>query len=147
MYNPMFNPYAPQMGGFQQPGQQYTGYPAPTPTFTQPQQAPPQAPQQAFEWIRVNTIDDIKNVSVAPNGQAWIMLQNDPVFAVKSADAMGLATTKLFKFAPYSPEEQKAPEPQYVTIEMYQKMQDQIKAMSNELATIKGGTGNGKPSK
>lgn len=140
---PMFNPYGQQMGGFQNPGQQYTGYPAPTPLPTQPQQAP----QQAFEWIRVNTIDDIKNVSVAPNGQAWIMLQNDPIFAVKSADAMGLASTKLFKFEPYTPDVQKEPERQYVTMEMYQQMQEQIKAMSAELTAIKGGKENGKPSK
>lgn len=150
MYNPMFNPYAPQMGGFQQPGQQYTGYPAPTPTFTQPQQTAQQASQQSFEWIRVNTIDDIKNVSVAPNGQAWIMLQNDPIFAVKSADAMGLATTRMFKFEPYTQDAQKAPEQQYVTMEMYQKMQEEIKIMSNELDeldAIKGGTSNGKSAK
>lgn len=137
MYNPMFNPYAPQMAGFPQQGQQFsTGYPAPTPIATQP--------QQAFDWIRVNTIEDIKNVSVQPNGQAWIMLQNDPVFAVKSADAMGLATTRMFKFEPYSPESQKAPEPQYVTIEMYQKMQEEIKTMSDELNSIKGGAERGK---
>lgn len=147
MYSLMFNPYGPQMGGFQQQGQPFTGYPAPTPTFAPAPQQQPQ--QQSFEWIRVNTVDDIKNVSVAPNGQAWIMLQNDPVFAVKSADGMGLATTKLFRFEPYTPDAPKTAEtqPQYVTLEMYQKMQEQIQSMSDELVKLKGGTSNGKPSK
>lgn len=66
-----------------------------------PQAAQPvKAPE--FDWIRVNSMDDAKNVSVPPGQKAWIMLQNDPIFVVKSANDMGLATTQAFKFEPYN---------------------------------------------
>lgn len=148
-----FNPYGPPPGAFQP---QYTGYPPPTIPMMQPQTPaqPPRQPQQtSFDWIRVNTVEDIKNVSVAPNGQAWIMLSNEPVFAVKSADSMGLASTRMFKFEPYTPSQsidtssQSVNQSDYVTIEMYQKMQKDMQEISKELNELKGGMSNGKSAK
>lgn len=114
-------------------------YPQPSPSL--PVQSPYQQPQemqpapQGMDWIRVNGMDDIKNVSVQPGQKAWIMLQNEPVFAVKSADAMGLATVQAFRFEPYSPQE--TPKPQYATV-------DDINALKEEIEKLKGGNNDGK---
>lgn len=140
MFNPMA-PYmqqtglpSPQMPGFQmqQPGQMFPPY--------QQQMLP--IKQQAFDWIRVNTLDDVKNVSVQPGGKAWIMLQNDPVFVVKTADAMGLATTQAFRFEPYNPEEAQAE--QYAPLGLVQQVQAQIQQLSDEINALRGGVTRGK---
>lgn len=72
-------------------------------------------PQSNVDWIRVNTMDDIANITVQPGKQAWIMLQNEPIFAVKTADAMGLATVEAFEFKKITGEKK----PEYVTREEF----------------------------
>lgn len=63
------------------------------------------APQQSLngsqsnmDWIRVNTMEDVERVTVQPNGKAWIMLANEPIFVLKTADGMGLTTTDAYRF-------------------------------------------------
>lgn len=126
---PGFNPYVP--GNF----------PAPQPS-TQPAE---------FDWIRVNNLDDVRNVTVPPNGKAWIMLQNDPIFVVKTADAMGLATTQAFRFEPYNPPapqtQQTSAQGEFAPLSVVQQMQARLDQLTTELDTLKGGTQNGKPVK
>lgn len=152
----MFNsPYNMNPGGFQPPMQSpYSGfnmgmnnpYMQQLQNQMQQQQVPAQQqPQQQFDWIRVNTLEDVKNVSVQPGGKAWIMLQNDPVFVVKTADAMGLATTQAFKFEPYNP--QQAPVTEYAPLAVVQQLEQQIQVMAEELNSMKGVGTRGKSSK
>lgn len=140
---------------------QFTGYPPPTNPFMQnsvnpnpnfnnimqtqnqmqisQQQFQPQYPQpQTFDWIRVNTLDDIKSVTVNPGEKAWIMLKNDPIFAVKIADSMGMANTEYFKFEPYDPSSEKSKNPViYATI-------DDINELRSEIEALKGGNNRAK---
>lgn len=110
--------------------------------------AAPSSPQPEFDWIRVPSLDDLKNVVVQPNGKAWVMLQNEPIFAVKTADAMGLASTQIFRFEPYTPQTQQAPaQSEFAPLSVVQQMQAQLQQLTTELDALKGGTNNGKPTK
>ena len=80
------------------------------------------------DWIRVNTMDDVANITVQPGKQAWIMLQNEPIFVVKSADAMGLATTDAFRFEKITGEKK----PEYVTREEFEAFVKQFEPEKGE---------------
>lgn len=149
---PQFNPYMPYPMAPGMQAQMQAQMPTqpvmptqmpPYPQFTQVQQG------QEFDWIRVNTLEDVKNVSVAPGKKAWIMLQNDPVFVVKSANDMGLATTQAFKFEPYDPQQQaaQAPAAEYAPLSVVQQLQARIDELTAELNAMKGGVTRGKPVK
>ena len=76
-----------------------------------------QQPQQRngnLDWIMVSAVADVEKVTVQPNQKAWIMVQNEPVFALRTADQMGLVQTDMYRFEKYSPEP-KAADPDYVT--------------------------------
>lgn len=51
-----------------------------------------------IQWIRVNGPQGARDVSVPPNGEAWIMDESRPVFYLKQANAIGQAVTKAFRF-------------------------------------------------
>ena len=60
--------------------------------------------QQAnMDWIRVPNLSDIDQVTVQPGQTAWVMAQNTNVFAVRSADQMGIISTRYFQFAEFDP--------------------------------------------
>lgn len=85
------NPWM-QQPGYQQP---YGG---------QPMQGNPYRPQQTnMDWIRVPNIGDIDQVTVQPGQTAWVLAQNTNVFAVRSADQMGITSTRYFQFAEFDP--------------------------------------------
>lgn len=77
-------------------------YPPPSVFGTQNMQPQPQQPTQAQQtgpdWIQVATAQQVEQVSVQPGGKAWIMVQNAPIFALRVADNMGLATTDFYRF-------------------------------------------------
>lgn len=81
----------------QQPGYQQ-------PYGSQPPQGNPYRPQQTnMDWIRVPNIGDIDQVTVQPGQTAWVMAQNTNVFAVRSADQMGIISTRYFQFSEFDP--------------------------------------------
>ena len=59
---------------------------------------PSQATQSGPEWIMAPSVKQVEQVSVQPGQKAWIMVQNAPVFALRTADNMGLVTTDYYKF-------------------------------------------------
>lgn len=125
----MYNPYSigmpPQMGAGAQYGQM--GYnPMQQPTIQQ------NAPQTNLDWIRVNNFGDVQNVTVQPGQKAWIMLANEPAFALKSADNMGITTTDFYRFERYNPEQSK-PEPDYVTRDEFNAFIEQLTAPKKEV--------------
>lgn len=115
MYNQFMNPYAyPNMqqlmnaaGLTQQPMQQPVQQPA---NVQQPA-------QQSFDWIPVPNVKAVENVNVQPGGKAWVMVQNEPIFALRTADQMGLVTTSYYRFEKIDPAalNTAAPAPEYVT--------------------------------
>lgn len=80
----------------QQPGyqQQYGGQP---PVNSYRQQ------QTNMDWIRVPNLQDIDQVTVQPGQTAWVLAQNTNVFAVRSADQMGITNTRYFQFSEFDP--------------------------------------------
>ena len=66
-------------------------------------QGNPYRQQTNIDWIRVPNIGDIDQVTVQPGQTAWVMAQNTNVFAVRSADQMGITSTRYFQFAEFDP--------------------------------------------
>lgn len=85
------NPWM-QQTGYQQPygGQQMQGNPY-------------RSQQTNMDWIRVPNLQDIDQVTVQPGQTAWVLAQNTNVFAVRSADQMGITNTRYFQFAEFDP--------------------------------------------
>lgn len=65
----------------------------------------PQFVQQKsnLDWITVASISQVEQVNVNAGSKAWIMVQNEPIFALRTADNMGLVTTEYYKFEKYEP--------------------------------------------
>ena len=94
-----FNPYSPYgMLPETMPQQGVLGQ------YPQNMRQPAQGQQAGPGWVTVTTVKDIANVSVQPGVKAWIMAQNDAVFAVRSADQMGVTTTEYYRFERYDPD-------------------------------------------
>lgn len=90
------------------------------PAFNQYQQI--QQRQQAqtnLEWIMVPEVRSVDQVSVQPGQKAWVMVQNEPVFAFRTANDMGLITTQYFRFEQFDPSIALQPkvQPEYVTFD------------------------------
>lgn len=100
-----------------------TGYPPPSVVqqgIGQPQQIPPQ--QNGPDWIMAPSVKQVEQVSVQPGQKAWIMVQSEPIFALRTADNMGLITTAYYKFEKYDPDTVAIPAVQdqtYVTREEF----------------------------
>ena len=73
------------------------------PYGSQPPQGNPYRQQPSMDWIRVPNLQDIDQVTVQPGQTAWVMAQNTNVFAVRSADQMGIISTRYFQFAEFDP--------------------------------------------
>ena len=80
--------WGPQGYGVNQP---YGGY------------APMRGQVSNLDWIRVPNVGDVGQVSVQAGQTAWIMTQNDNVFAVRTADSMGIVNTRFFRFTEFDP--------------------------------------------
>lgn len=106
--------FSPYMAGMpQQPQTQYMQYMQMQ--QQRPQQMPQmQQPQSNMEWIPVQTVQQVEQVQVNAGGKAWIMVQNKPIFALRTADNMGLVTTDYYEFKKINPNE-KQPQEEYVT--------------------------------
>ena len=73
-----------------------------------------QSPQSGPDWLQVPTVNQVEQVQVQPGGKAWVMVQNEPVFALRVADQMGLVTTDYYRFEKIDPAVS-APAQDYVT--------------------------------
>lgn len=106
--------------------------PNPTPT-------PPIMQNSNMDWIRVNTMADVQNVSVQPGQKAWIMLASDPIFVLKTADNMGITTSEAYRFEKI---DNARSTPQYVTREEFDEFVKSITA-NPKAATRKAESNNG----
>ena len=121
-YNP-FNGYSMQPGGFQfQPMNRYQSTP----------QMPSQATQSGPEWIMAPSVKQVEQVSVQPGQKAWIMVQNAPVFALRTADNMGLVTTDYYKFEKFTPGETAEPANDYITRKEFNEFVASLKKEETE---------------
>lgn len=121
-YNP-YNGYSMQPNGFQF---------NPMNRYQQSTQMPPQAQQNGPEWIMAPSIKQVEQVSVQPGQKAWIMVQNAPVFALRTADNMGLVTTDYYRFEKFSPGDSAEPANDYVTRKEFEDFVASLKKESME---------------
>lgn len=108
MYGDMFGGY-PFMGaqmGAQNPFMA-GAMSAPTPPVNPPINGP--------AFLQVGTTREFDSVTIQPGRQALIMAQNDPYIAFKSADAMGMVTTSLYRLEPVTAEQMNGPAVEYAT--------------------------------
>ena len=125
------NPYSPY--GYQapspfgnQPGQGQINQPF-LPQAQQMQQ--PQAQSGGPDWIQVPTIKQVEQVQVPTGGKAWVMVQNEPVFALRTADNMGLVTTDYYRFEKIDPAvTSAAPAADYITRAEFDQFVASLKA-------------------
>ena len=89
----------------------------------QAQSAPQSTTHSNMDWIRVNNMADVERVTVQPNNKAWIMLANEPIFVLKTADGMGLTTTDAYRFEKISD----GKKPEYVTREEFEDFVNSLK--------------------
>lgn len=89
----------------------------------------PQQPQQQGgpDWIMASSIKQVEQVSVQPGQKAWIMVQNAPIFALRTADNMGLVTTDYYKFEKFIPGDVESPSTDYVTRDEFNKFVESMK--------------------
>lgn len=91
-------------------------------------------------WIQVPNIEAARNIMIRPNQTAYMMNQNAPEFYVKTADAMGVATIKFYKFEEYNPETEiavkmsQAQTDNFVTLDQFNSF---VSSVSSELESIK----------
>ena len=121
-YNP-YNGYSMQPNGFQF---------NPMNRYQQGAQMPPQAQQNGPEWIMAPSIKQVEQVSVQPGQKSWIMVQNAPVFALRTADNMGLVTTDYYRFEKFNPGDSAEPANDYVTRKEFEDFVASLKKESME---------------
>lgn len=110
---------------FDQPYGGYNQYPQ----YQQPmrpmmgQPLPPRDP-----WTIVQTIGQVEQVAVQPGQVAWIMVQNEPVFARREADRMGVVNTEYCRFERFDPREHSAQaQAEYVTRAEFERFVEEMK--------------------
>jgi hypothetical protein len=104
------------------------GYPPPTvPAMASYQPASQPQPQTGLDWIMAQTVKQVEQVSVQPGQKAWVMVQNEPIFALRTADQMGLVTTSYYRFEKYEPGEPVAEPEQYVTRREFEEFVKSVK--------------------
>lgn len=82
--------------------------------------------QSSLDWIFVPSVEQIESVSVPPMKKAWIMVQNEPIFALRSADSMGLITTDLYRFEKIDPK----PKQEYITTD---QLTEELRKLREEI--------------
>lgn len=117
--NQFSNPYGyPFMGAQNAPQAQFipSAMSTPVPPVTPPSASP--------AFLQVASTKDFDSVTIQPGRQALIMAQNDPYLAFKSADAMGMVTTSLYRLEPVTAEQMNGPAVEYATkVELAQLQQ------------------------
>lgn len=132
MFNPGFNQLNQQMQQLQQ--------------FQQPQPQPqPQTP--AFSVGQVATVDQVEQIQLQPGERKIVLVQSQPVLAMRTADAMGLVNTRYFQLVDYNPHAQTSPmQGEYAPLSVVQDMQAQISELTQQIMDMKGAMSNAKSS-
>ena len=125
-YNNFYNPYSQPFQPAQAP---FTPFQVSQPT----QQL--QAQQSGPAVLSVATIKQVEQVPVQPGRQVLVMVQNDPVIAMRTADQMGLVQTDYYHIQRFDPE-QAAPSQEYATktelAQLQAVVQQIVDGMSNK---------------
>ena len=90
------------------------------------------------DWIRVPSVQQVEHVAVQPGQTAWIMVQNEPVFAVKEASKVGLTSTEYYRFEAFDPSAiQQEASGKTVSPTDYEMLAERVKAIEDEISEAK----------
>lgn len=125
-----FNPY--QMNNF---GQNMNGYGQQFQQMQQSQAQQMQAPG-GMDIVTVQNVQQVEQIQLSPGQRRLVMVQNEPVVAMRSADNMGIATTEYYQLVKFNPSDtrQKTAENDYITKE---QLESRLSEMFEQLATMK----------
>ena len=124
-----FNPY--QMPGF---GQNVNNYGQ---QFQQTQGQQTQQPA-GLDIVTVQTVQQVEQIQINPCQRRLVMVQNEPVVAMRAADNMGIATTEYYQLVKFNPTDtrQRTAENDYITKEQLEarlaEMFEQLTSMKKE---------------
>lgn len=123
MYNP-YNPYEYLYPG-QQMAQQQPFQPQ---AMNLPR--PVQTPQNGAPVVlQVATIKQVEQAQVQPGGKALVLVANEPVIAMRTADNMGITATDYYHIERFDPEAQAAPAAsEFVTRAEFQQFVNSLRA-------------------
>lgn len=81
--------------------------------------------QNNWQPQTVNGIESAKAYPMNPNSRVFLFDTNEDIFYVKETDSSGFATLKIFEFKEVK-EKQKTSEPEYVTLEEFNKFKEEL---------------------
>ena len=132
MYNPYMIGMTPQMASNPQFNQMGYNYP------TQPQQMQQGMPQNEMTYVLpVASVKDFDSVTIQPGRRALIMAQNEPYIAFKTADAMGMVQTSLYKIEPVTADQMAQPSTEYATKSELSQLQQVVQQIIDVMAPKK----------
>lgn len=103
----VYSPYNPYGYLFPQNGQQQPFMPGMQQGMQPSMQQPIQAQQQANSSpvvMQVPSIKQVEQAPVQPGGKALVLVANEPVIAMRTADNMGLTTTDYYHIEKFDPD-------------------------------------------
>lgn len=82
--------------------------------------------------IQVATIKQVEQAPVQPGGKALVLVANEPVIAMRSADNMGITSTDYYRLERFDPEAQVVPAAEYVTRAEFQQFVNSLRSSGAE---------------
>ena len=129
-----YSPYNPYQHLFPQNMTQQTGQ------FMQGAQTQATQHQPDINVVQVSTIKQVEQAPVAPGSRVLVLVSNEPVIAMRSADNMGIASTDYYKIEKIDPSATAAKENDYVTRQEFQKFVESLSAAQNAPEAKEGKT-------
>lgn len=117
------------------------GFPMYNQPFTQ-QNFQPQPPmhiqntqnrQPGTDVVTIQSIKQVEQVPVPPGRQVLVMVQNDPVIAMRTADQIGLVQTIFYKIEQFNPEDSEPKKEEYATKSEFMQLQGIVQEIVNGL--------------
>lgn len=144
------NPYAPSpMAPGPVPMNFQSGFQPNLPPFLQGPQAPAQqmtSGQLGMSVGQVATVENVEQIQLQPNERRIVMVQSQPVIAMRSADNMGLVSTRYFQLVEFDPRSaQTETAAEYAPLAAVQELRTQIADLSQQLSDLRGAVRNEKP--
>lgn len=126
MYNP-YNPY-----GYLFPNQQQSYQPYQQQNTSIPQQQ--QTTQNGMPTVlQVPNIKQVEQAPVQAGGKTLVLVANEPVIAMRTADNMGITSTDYYHIEKFDPESTSTPSnTEYVTREEFNQFVRNLTAKSEE---------------
>ena len=89
--------------------------------------------QPGTNVVTIQSIKQVEQVPVPPGRQVLVMVQNDPVIAMRTADQIGLVQTIFYKIEQFNPEDSETKKEEYATKSEFMQLQGIVQEIVNGL--------------